>query len=487
MAAERLYESLRRTKPTTRGDLKNYVRVFLGLNVPDKKICDGHNNPMDYLWHSFNCDFTNPKPANADCIVWANRGGGKTQLAAVATLLDCIFKPNCQTRILGGSGEQAGRLYEYLTAFIDKGFGGFLEGPVRRGKCRFINGSAVEVLTQSATAVRGQHIQKLRCDEIELFDPDVFAAAKFITLSTDNVLAAMETISTMHRPYGLMQKTVSNAARSGTPVFKWCLWETIEKCTDRVCSGCPLWPDCGGRAKQAAGFFKIDDCITQLRRASRAGWESEMLCKRPSLENVVFDRFDPAIHTKQVDYNPNLLLYRSLDFGFVNPFVCLWIQVDGDGVVRIIDEYIRSRATIDVHAAEMKARTPGGESAVIATFCDPAGAGTNDITGTSVVRELRTMGIPVRYRRSSIAEGLELVRRAILAGDGKSNFVISPRCGRLIEAMQCYHYPEGAGQANCPGAELPLKDGVYDHPIDALRYFFVNYASRIPRSAARRY
>ena len=23
--------------------------------------------------------------------------------------------------------------------------------------------------------------------------------------------------------------------------------------------------------------------------------------------------------------------------------------------------------------------------------------------------------------------------------------------------------------------ELPLKDGLYDHPIDALRYFFINY------------
>jgi hypothetical protein len=38
--------------------------------------------------------------------------------------------------------------------------------------------------------------------------------------------------------------------------------------------------------------------------------------------------------------------------------------------------------------------------------------------------------------------------------------------------MQCYHYPQDLAAA---GGELPLKDGVYDHPIDALRYFFVNY------------
>jgi hypothetical protein len=487
--AAHIYAVLRQTRPNTRRDLKNYVKVFLGIDVPNRKICPDHNSPIDYLWHSFSADFPEMRAAsdkrratkNADCIIWANRAGGKTELAAVATLLDCIFKPNCQVRILGGSGEQAGRMYEYLTGFLHNGSEQFLAGPVLKAKCRFTNGSAVEVLTQSPTSVRGQHIQKLRCDELELFDEDVFAAAKFTTQSTANLTAAMELISTMHRPYGLMQKVVSSAPQFGTPIFKWCIWEVIEKCTDRSCSRCPLLDDCQGKAKIANGYLKIDDCITQMRRASRAGWEAEMLCKRPSLENVVFSEFDPVIHVQPVDYDPNIPLYRALDFGFVNPFVCLWIQVDTLGVVRVIDEYIRSRATIDVHAGEIKSRTPVSEEQVAATFCDPAGAGVNDVTGTSVVRELRTLGIMVRFRRSGILEGIELIRRAIRSGDGQSTLIISPRCQRLIEAMQCYHYPQ-SGSA----AELPLKDGLYDHPIDALRYFFVNY-NRPIKTTTRRY
>jgi hypothetical protein len=115
----------------------------------------------------------------------------------------------------------------------------------------------------------------------------------------------------------------------------------------------------------------------------------------------------------------------------------------------------------------MKGRTPGN---VIATFCDPAGAGANAVTGTSAVRELRSLGFNMRYRRSGIAEGIELIRRAIRDGSGKSRLVISPRCIRLIESLSCYHYPDKPA-----GKELPLKDGVYDHPIDALRYFFVNF------------
>ena len=485
--AYRLYESLRQTRPKTKRDLKNYIKVFLNIDVPDKQLCPEHNSPLDYLWHSFNSDFIEPKPANADCVVWANRGGGKTDLAAVATLLDCIFKPNCQVRILAGSEDQAGRMYQYLTGFLRNGFERYLDGPVRKTGCRFVNGSSVDCLTQSQASVRGQHIQKLRCDEVELFNPDVFNAAKFTTQSINQIIAAMESISTMHKPYGLMQKIVSSilclpSSVLRPPIFKWCLWETIEKCADRNCSQCPMWGDCAGKAKQAAGYLKIDDCITQMRRSSRVGWEAEMLCVKPNLENVVFDQFDTAIHVRPTDYDPNLPLYRSLDFGFANPFVCLWIQpvpsevegVDGVGVVRVIDEYVRTRATIDVHAAELKSRTPFGESRVIATFCDPAGAGANDVTGTSTVRELRSLGINTRYRRSSIAEGIELIRRAIRAGDGKSRLVISPKCPRLIEAMTCYHYPDSPS-----GDEIPLKDGVYDHPIDALRYFFINVGRAI--------
>ena len=478
-----LYTELRRTRPVTRRDLKNYVKVFLGIDVPDKRLCPEHQSPMDYLWHAFYESKRQPRIENKDSIVWANRAGGKTKLAAVATLLDCIFKPNCQIRILGGSGEQAGRMYEYLTDFLHHGYQQFLDGPVRKTKCCFINGSAVEVLTQSSTSVRGQHVQKLRCDELELFDEDVFVAAKFTTQSTAEITAGMELISTMHRPYGLMHEVVTSAPNFGTPVFKWCVWETIEKCIDRSCSQCPLSEDCRDRAKKANGYLKIDDCITQMRRASRAGWEAEMLCTRPSRENVVFDEFNPALHVGAVDYDPNLPLYRTLDFGFVNPFVCLWIQVDKDGIVRVIDEYVRSRATIDVHAVEIKNRTPVAEERVAATFCDPAGKSVNDVTGTSAIRELRSFGIAVRFRRSGILEGIELIRRAIRSGDGKSSLIVSPRCPRLIEAMECYHYPEST---NTPG-ELPQKDGLYDHPIDALRYFFVNHVRGSGKMLTRSY
>lgn len=415
---------------------------------------------MDYLTHAF---FD-----GGDAIVWANRCGGKTMLGAVATLLDCVFKPRCHVRILGGSRDQSGRMYEHLTSFLDSEFGSFVDGQVTRSSCGFDGGSTVEILAQSPRSVRGRHVQKLRCDEVEEFAPHVLSAAKFITQSKHGIPASMELLSTMHKPYGLMSAEVKAAEAAGTRVFKWCLWEVIEKCADRNCSQCPLSDDCRGRAKEADGYFLIDDAIQHMRRASRAAWEAEMLCLRPSLDNAVFADFDPAIHVGRADYDPALPLYRSIDFGFVNPFVCLWIQEDAGGVTRVINEYVRSRATIHANIEVVKSGTMCHEERVAATYCDPAGAGASDVTGTSPVDELIASGIFPKYRASRIGEGIECIRRTLLDGQGRSRMVISPRCVRLIEALQCYHYADGSPK------EIPVKDGIYDHPIDALRYYFVN-------------
>lgn len=472
VSVDRVYEGLRGRRPVGRGALRDYVKVFLGVDVPDVGLCEGHCGPMDYLWHAWSSDGAE-NVSNGDAVVWANRGGGKTHLAAVATLLDCLFKPGCSVRILGGSREQSCRMYEYLDGFVHRGFGEFLDGTFRKEKCRFVNGSTVEVMSQSARDVRGRHVHKLRCDEVELFDEKVFEAAKFITHSGQGIVAAMETASTMHRPWGLMSKVIEDASEIGVPVFKWCMFEVIERCAGRNCGRCALSEYCRGKAKRASGYLSIDDCITQMRRSSRAGFEAEMLCLRPCLDNAVFADFDEGVHVSHVEYDATLPLYRAIDFGFVNPFVCLWLQVDGAGVVRVIDEYVRRRATIEVHGEAIRARTPCGEGSVAGTFCDPAGAARGDVTGTSAVKELRDMGIDVQYRSSRILRGIEMIRRAIRDGSGASRFVVSPRCGRLIEALKCYHYPDADKRTDA--SELPVKDGVYDHPVDALRYFFVNY------------
>jgi len=460
--ALRLLGKLRGCRPRDREQLAAYVKAFLGLQIPSQQMCKGHDSPLDYLAYSV------LGQANQDIAVWANRGGGKTQLGAVASLLECVFLPGCQVRILGGSQEQSQRMYEYLRAALERGFAGQVDGNVTARGCGFVNGSKVQVLAQSGRSVRGHHVQRLRCDELELFDADVWQAAQFVTQKRGSIAGRLEVFSTMHRPFGLMHDVISSAESNHMRVFHWCLWEVIERCRGRSCSRCVLDEDCQGRAKGADGYYAIDDAIAQKRRSSKQAWQSEMLCQEPNREDVVFGEFDKSRHVCEVEYNANLPLYRAIDFGFANPLACLFIQVDADGCVRVIDEHLKSRTTLAEHARLIKERYP---YAVEATYCDPAGRARHEITGTSATQELAALGIPTRSRASRIGEGIELIRGFLAPAQGRCRLVIGTKCQQLIRAFECLHYQR---LADGRFSELPEKDGTHDHVIDALRYFFVN-------------
>lgn len=465
--------------PQSKDQLHAYVKSYMGLDVPRVSMCSGHSAPMDYLWHAYSADFADLPDAtqardSADCIVWAGRGGGKTRLAAVVTLLDSVFKPGCHTRILAGSLEQSSLMYDYFCDYAQsKEYKDLLDGKIRVGRCRFTNQSQVRMLAHSQRDVRGIHINKLRCDEAELFREDVFKAAQFVTKSRDRLRGAMEVFSTMHLPYGVMQRLIDGAAESKMKMFKWCVWEVIEKCgPDRDCKTCPLWKDCAGKAKNASGYLKIDDVIDQMRRSSRKAFEAEMLCMRPQMEGAVFGEFTTEDHIRPTAYDPNLPLYLGIDFGFSSPFVCLWVQVDNNSQVRVIDEYVQNATVMAKHGRAVIQRTPGGVGAIMRAYCDPAGLQHNHVTGTCDIGELEAMGIGCTHRPSQIKDGVEAIRKSVKDAAGGVHFVVDPRCRQLIEAMRCYHYPQDAvGKEK----ELPVKDGVYDHPIDALRYFFVNH------------
>ena len=487
----RLARGLVSARPRTAEALWQFVRAVHGLSVPRLAMCAGHAAPMTYLAESV------LGPAR-DLVVWACRGGAKTELGSVATHLDSVLRPGCQTRILGGSLDQSEKMYEYLTRKWSGPFASLLAREPTARRTELVNGSTIEVLTQSPRSVRGQRVHRLKCDEVDEFSPPVWRAAQFVTQSSAGaggewIAARMDVFSTLHRPFGPMAALVdrlgspeapaSRGEGSGPRLLTWCLWEVIERClSDRSCSRCALWPDCEGRARRAEGYFPIEDAIAQKSRASRAAWEAEMLCLRPRGDRLVFAEFDAGRHVAPAAYDAGLPLYRTLDFGYANPFVCLWVQVDDPGgggtappgetrggdvdlsrvQVRVLGEYVARERAIGEHAREMARRDPGP---VAATYADPAGWQRSDVTGTGPCQELARVGIRPRTPRAGILEGVELVRR-LLKDRARPGLVVDPSCRWLIRALQEYHWEEsGDGERR----ERPAKDGA-DHPIDALRY-----------------
>src|ERR1700733_11195128 len=94
-------------------DLHRWIRLFTGLRIPRRPVCANHQAPFDYLRRAY-------FEPTSDQVVWAPRGGGKTRLAALATLLDLLHKPQCSLRILGGSLEQSLRMWEHLLPDVER-------------------------------------------------------------------------------------------------------------------------------------------------------------------------------------------------------------------------------------------------------------------------------------------------------------------------------------------------------------------------------
>src|SRR4051812_36956599 len=160
---------------STPDQLHAWVRLYTGLHLPRVAVCGGHAAPFEYVRRAYF------EPAT-DLVVWAPRGGGKTRLAALCTLLDLLHKPGCTVRILGGSLDQSLRLWEHLMPDLLRLVPNLLDGKPRSSRRVALKGGAgAAVLTQSQRAVRGLRVQKLRCDEVELFDPRIWEAAQLVT------------------------------------------------------------------------------------------------------------------------------------------------------------------------------------------------------------------------------------------------------------------------------------------------------------------
>ncbi len=482
-------------EPKTPDQLHRFVRAALGMNVPRVPIVAGSSAPFEYLIHAF---FEPAQPgaggSNTDAVVWANRGGGKTALGAVATLLDLLFKPGIQVRVLGGSLEQSAKMYEHLVQLLDKPwFRGLLDGEPTQRRVALVNGSRLQLLAGSQKSVRGVRVHKLRCDEVDEFARDVWEAAQMVTRSGGcggrHVNGSVEALSTMHRPFGLMSRIMRDqeTQRAGAPrLFKWTAIDVIERCPGaRPCDGCVLWDDCRGLAKQADGFIPVDDLVRQWHRTSGLSWSVEMMCRQPQVSDCVYPQFDTDRHVRQaLPETERGGWIGGMDFGLRSPTVMLWARVaPGDDThdirtLHVVDEYVRSGKTFEqnMRAIEMQASLHGRPMPDWLGV-DPAGNQRNSHTGISDIQVMREKGYAVRSRTSNLRDGIERVRRRLDRG----TLFIHPRCVQLIEAMRSYHF-----DINHPQRQDPVKDGP-DHLCDALRYLIVNMEAAVGRVVTRGY
>ncbi len=216
-------------------------------------------------------------------------------------------------------------------------------------------------------------------------------------------------------------------------------------------------------------------------------------------EGQIYEEWTGDVHMiNRFPIPPSWRRFRALDFGYNNPFVCLWIAADHDDRLYVyrqlymtgrtvarhkVDICIHSRgeryeATIADHDAEDRAslaeQTVISDPALVARLTQAEF--TPDRAGNVTLPGIPTMAADKRVR-----VGIEKVQaRLKAAGDGKQRLFVmldslieedpalkeSYRPLKLEDEFPSYVWAQGGDGK--PAKEEPVK--LNDHALDALRY-----------------
>jgi PBSX family phage terminase large subunit len=199
--------------------------------------------------------------------------------------------------------------------------------------------------------------------------------------------------------------------------------------------------------------------------------------------------FNADLHLRKIKYEPGIhTLSRGWDFGFNHPAVS-FILKDPLGRKNIHHEMMGTKEYLDVFALRILEETNRRYGQEIRTidFCDPRGFDKSQNSTSKVensVQILNDIGVyPTGERgiREYVEPGIRSVRRALCTLiDGVPELTISPDCA-MIRAGFGGRYVRGDDGK-------PIKAGLYEHLMDAVRYpiYMDKESSAVKEAIAKR-
>lgn len=184
----------------------------------------------------------------------------------------------------------------------------------------------------------------------------------------------------------------------------------------------------------ATGAITAQGIQTMIRLDRLTGVRKERLRygRWVNAEGAVYE-FDAALHLVDAFAVPDgWKRYCAIDFGYTNPFVCLWIARDDDGRLYVYRQLYMTQRTVRAHAAQIAKYSEGEQYE--ATVAD------HDAEDRATLAEC---GIETIAARKEISPGIQAVQeRLARAGDGKPRlFVMRGGLVEVDEALRERHKP----------------------------------------------
>ena len=184
------------------------------------------------------------------------------------------------------------------------------------------------------------------------------------------------------------------------------------------------------------------------------------------LAGQFFVEFDPRLHVKDIGTPSGASWFRSYDYGYIDPSVCLWWAILPDSRLYIRAELKQQHQNIEAICKAIRLKTKElGVQTVRYTVADALSMGMrkSDDDGESRGDSFRHCGVPVVPANHERQQGWTRLRELFgLRSDGLPWLVIHPGCRYLIRCL--------AAAVSDKSVPEDVDKHCDDHPLDAARY-----------------
>lgn len=397
-------------------------------------------------------------------VMVAGKRVGKS-FAGARELEPLIMTPETVTWIIGVQYSRAEKEFLYIWDDL------FKRGGINRRSCtahRNVRGGNMEIrtpwdsVTKVISAKDPDNIESEACDQILIAEPAQHPVSTF-ELARERVMDKRGTIIIPGTPSSERHWLKKMYDRGQDPGQED--WFSI-----RVSAEETPYP---GREE----VLSLKGDISEFR------YRRDVLAMFAAAEEMVYPMFELDRHVQEFEYDPELPMFTCHDFGFSDPWVTLWVQIDeSQERVLVLDEYCETHRTDAVAVQEVLRQyqgTPWGKEHVA------KGAGDKlrldgglegsypDPRGASARAELASVGFSCRIdgvtrwegqgKQGSISRGCELVRQWLET----DRLWVHPRCTNTIDEFTTYHNAKNGKPAD--------ED---NHCMDPIRYLMLNRFAR---------
>lgn len=234
--------------------LKNWIKFFLHIDLPDKTVdFESNSNPLDMVWKIYRTavhyDDIDPEDRHIKSLFYCSRGGFKTMCACIVELMVMIHSGRNVLHV-GLIESQAKTAYnKYLQPFMDKPFikewakiNSILEKSTLKYRKKHINGTidqegenvTIEVIPCTMNKTSSPRAQLVVKDEVDKTKGEQVQAYENVygtlTMTNDKKMAMEFDISSRDSAYGMVQDVIDNADKTGCKIYHWNQIDITERC-----------------------------------------------------------------------------------------------------------------------------------------------------------------------------------------------------------------------------------------------------------------